>query len=250
MDSLKDNSKYKIAQDIIKCLKEKTDLNFLLSIKENKRKIIIRRTLQHINKYKHLVVLEQNKPETQKWEIAYAEITLFKRLYDVDYKYIGFDIHFNFLEGIVYQRIFVYFSFHALLRLIERYNIQELSTPTKIKSFLSSVIKPILLRCLSMYEDLYEDTLEDFKAYNLNDSNTKEKIFKKRESYIVVNDLFMPIAMEIEENFLDKTSFVFTIKTVMPVTFNGAKRTIQEMQQKELKEKIFDYSYLLKALVK
>lgn len=101
-----------------------------------------------------------------------------------------------------------------------------------------------------MYEDLYEDTLEDFKAYNLNDSNSKEKIFKKRESYIIVNDLFMPIAMEIGKNFLDKTSFVFTIKTVMPVTFNGVKRTIQEIQQKELKEKIFDYSYLLRALVK
>ncbi len=245
MDTLKDKSKNEIIGNIINCFKEGTEKNFF-PIKDNKRKIMIRRTLQHINKIKHLVLLEQNNTETQKWEIAYADVTLIKKSEDKDddYKYVGFDIHINLLSGLVYKRIFINFSFHSLLRIIERCNIQELSTPNKIKRFLSSMIKPILLRSLSMYENLYED----FKDCNLND--TKKKIFQKRESYIVVNDLFMPIVMEIGKNFLDKPSFIFTIKTVMPVTFNGAKRTIQEIQQKELKEKIFDYSYLLSALVK
>lgn len=81
-----------------------------------------------------------------------------------DYKYIGFDIVFDLIEGIVYKRIFINFSFHALIRFIERCNIKELSTPDKVKKFLSSILKPILLRSLSMYEDFTKELIAHKKS--------------------------------------------------------------------------------------
>ena len=55
----------------------------------------------------------------------------------------------------------------------------------------------------------------------------------------------MPIIMELRKNLSGKASLVFTIKTVMPDTYTGAKKTIKEKKLKHLKEKIFDYSLLL-----
>lgn len=240
MDSFKNKSTNKIAQDIINCFKEGSKAN-IISIKNNKRKIMIRRYAEHVKKTPHLLLLEQSKIETQEWQIAYADVTLIKKNDEEDYKYIGFDIHFNLIEGIIYKRIFINFSFHALIRVIERCNIQELSTPDKVKKFLSSMIKPILLRCLSMYEDMYEE----LSIYKSDDSIEKNKIFEKRESYIITNNLFMPIVMELGKNLSGKASLVFTIKTVMPDRYTGAKKTIKEKELKHLKEKIFDYSYLL-----
>lgn len=189
-----------------------------------------------ILKNPHLLLLEQSKIETQEWQIAYADVTLIKKN-DEDYKYIGFDIHFNLIERIIYKRIFINFSFNALIRVIERCNIQELSTSNKIKKFLSSMIKPILLRYLSMYEE--------FSIYKRGDYIEKNKIFEKRKSYILTNNLFMPIVMELGKNLSGKVSLVFTIKTVMPDTYTGAKNSIKEKELKHLKEKIFDYSHLL-----
>jgi ribosomal protein L24 len=244
MNSFKDKSTNKIAQDIINCFKEGSNGN-VFSIKENKRKIMIRRYIEIIKKYKHLLILENSKVETQNWQIAYADVTLIKKTNEEDYKYIGFDIHFNLIQGIICKRIFIIFSFHALIRVIERCNIQEFSTPDKLKKFLSSMIKPILLRCLSMYEEMYEE----FKFCKRNNPNELKEILKKRESYVISNNLFLPIVMEINKNTKGEISLSFTIKTVMPDTYNGAKKTIQEKELKQLKEKIFDYSDLLKDYI-
>ena len=136
------------------------------------------------------------------------------------------------------------FSFHALIRFIERYNIEELSTPDKVKKFLSSMLKPILLRSLSMYEDFYKESI----AYKTSNPNSNEFKFLKRESYVFCNNLCMPIAFEIGQNIYDTSSLIFTIKTIMPDSYRGARK-IKEEDLAPLKQKIFDYSDLLLPLI-
>jgi ribosomal protein L24 len=245
MNSFKNKSKNDIAKDIINSFKEGSKTS-VINISNEKRKIIVRRILQHIKKTNYLVLLEQKKVETQEWEIAFADVTLIKKEYsksdnEDDYKYIGFDIHFNLIQGMIYKTIFINFSYHALLRIIERCDIKELSTPLKVKTYLCSMIKPILLRCLSMYEEMIKERIRDQRK-SLTGTN---KVFEKRESYIIANKLFLPIVMEIGKNIFGKPSYSFTIKTVMPDTYNSAKRTIINKDQEDLKESIFDYSNIL-----
>lgn len=49
MNSFKNKSTYKIAQDIINCFKEGDKAN-IISIRDNKRKIMVRRYAKHIKK--------------------------------------------------------------------------------------------------------------------------------------------------------------------------------------------------------
>ncbi len=124
--------------------------------------------------------------------------------------------------------------------------MKKLSTADKVKKFLSSMIKPILLRCLSMYEDFSKEFIA-YKRSNLN-SNEFDKIFQKRESYVFYNNLCMPIVFEIGHNINHTKSLLFTIKTIMPDSYRGAKK-IKEEDLTPLNEKIFDYSHLLLPLI-
>ena len=254
MDTFIDKTKKNIVKDIINCFKEGPKANVIL-LKNNKRKIMIKKLLEQIKKQNNFIILENYKPDTQEWKIAYADITLIKKHNDnipikewreEDYKYIGFDIVFVLIEGIIYKRILINFSFHALIRFIERCNIEELSTPDKVKNFLSSMLKPILLRSLSMYEDFYKEFIS-YKTSNPN-SNEFNKIFQKRESYVFCNNLCMPIAFEIGQNSYNTKTFSFTIKTIMPDSYRGARK-IKEEDLAPLKQKIFDYSDLLLPLI-
>ncbi|WP_323594180.1 hypothetical protein [Aliarcobacter butzleri] len=252
MDTFIDKTKKNIVKDIINCFKEGPKANVIL-LKNNKRKIMIKKLLEQIKKQNNFIILENYKPDTQEWKIAYADITLIKKHNDnipikewreEDYKYIGFDIIFDLIEGIIYKRIFINFSFHALIRFIERCNIEELSTPDKVKKFLSSMLKPILLRSLSMYEDFNKE----FIAYKTSNPNSNEFKFQKSESYVFSNNLCLPIALEIVQNIFGTRSLAFTIKTIMPDSYRGARK-IKEEDLAPLKQKIFDYSHLLLPLI-
>ncbi len=78
MDTFIHKSKNNIAQDIINCFKEGPKANYIL-LKNNKRKIMIRKQIEQIKKQNNFVILENFKPETQEWKIAYADITLIKQ---------------------------------------------------------------------------------------------------------------------------------------------------------------------------
>lgn len=223
------------------------------NLKGNSRKIMIRRYIKDILKTPYLILLEQNKIETQKWELIYVDVTTIKKDYDNkndeksydenEYKYVGFDIHFFLVEGIVYKTIFIQFSYHALERIIERCDMKELSTPEKIKQFLSLMIKPILFRCLSMYEEKF---LKASEKYKTDKSLFIDEMLKKEESYVLYNGLFMPIVLEVSLNRNKRIALSFTIKTVMPDTYNGAERTIKEKEVSTIKNSLFDYTALVK----
>ena len=213
--------------------------NVVFSLPSNqKRKIQIRRILEKVSKTPHLIFLEQKKRETQEWEIVYSDVTLISREIENDfskdsYKYIGFDVCIDSMQRRIYKTFFINLSYHALKRVIERCDITTLSTPSKVKSFLSAMIKPIFLRCLLMYEEMYKEMRDKI--------DVSQNILKKKESYIVYSGLFMPIVMEIGKNRYNKPAFIFTIKTVMPDTYNGAQKTIKEKGIEQTKEGILDY---------
>lgn len=248
MNRFENKSQQTIIQNIIDCFKEGSKSNYFASSDKTKRKIVVKRHLEKLKKENHIIVLEQYHPNTQKWEFVFADITAIMKGYKIkilnenDYKYIGFDIIFSLEEGFVYKRFFIRFSYHALERFIERCNLKELSTADKVKKFISSMIKPIILRCLSMYEQLYIDIKNSSK------NNIKE-IFNTRESYVVINDIFMPIAFEIANNQKGEICFSFTIKTIMPSDFNGAQKTINEKELSNLKQNIFEYIDIVRPLI-
>lgn len=164
-----------------------------------------------------------------------------------DYKYIGFDIHFYLLKGIVYKTVFINFSFHALQRILERCDIKEISSPQSVKFFLSTMIKPILFRCLSMCEEKFQKVSVEPR----NDKSTfVAKMFEKSESYVIYNNLFMPIVIELGKNIDNKVSYTFTIKTVMPDSYNGAQKSIKEKELNKPKDSIFDYIELVRHNIK
>lgn len=238
MDSFENKSIDDIAESIIKSFAQGSK-NVVFSLGSNqKRKIQIRRILEKVSKTPHLIFLEQKKRETQEWEIVYSDVTLISREIENDfskdsYKYIGFDVCIDSMQRRIYKTFFINLSYHALKRVIERCDITTLSTPSKVKSFLSAMIKPIFLRCLLMYEEMYKEMRDKI--------DVSQNILKKKESYIVYNGLFMPIVMEIGKNRYNKPAFIFTIKTVMPDTYNGAQKTIKEKGIEQTKEGILDY---------
>ena len=252
MSMFENKSKKTIVQDIINCFKAGPKANYF-SINDNRRKVIVKRHVEKLQKEKHIIILEHYRPNTKKWEFVYADVTLImkknpndsstNKIIEEDYKYIGFDIIFSLTDRMIYKRIFINFSFHALLRFIERCNIKELSTPDKVKKFLSSMIRPIVLRCLSMYDGLCSELMHNKSNYDEIRKNLS------KGSYIVANDVFMPIALEIGKNSEGKPSLCFTIKTIMPVEFNSAKRAIKKEEARLPKEKIFDYLNIIKTLI-
>ena len=252
MTEFENKSTKEIASEILNNFKKNSEL-VKHNLRGNSWKIMMRRYLKDTSKLSHLILLEQRKVETQKWEVIQADVTVIKREYlrknkemsynEDEYKYVGFDIHFFLIEGVVFKTIFIQFSYHALERIIERCDIKKLSTPEKVKQFLSSMIKPILFRCLAMYEEKF---LKASKKYNIDQSLFIDEMLKKEESYVLYNDLFMPIVLEGGRNRNKKFSVSFTIKTIMPDTYNGAQKTIKEKELKKTKNSLFDYISLVK----
>ncbi len=119
---------------------------------------------------------------------------------------------------------YIIFSEHALRRLITRSNI-SFKNAYDVRKYLDIILKELVLRCLAIWDE------------NPN--------VKHAEGFAVIKKLFMPISMEVGVSRNKQTAYAFTIKTVMPDSFKGAKKTITSKKQLPTKKNIFDYEYLL-----
>ncbi len=159
MEILESNHKREAINKIIENFKGETKTNYFKLGSNLKRKIKVRRLINSIKNQKHFVILEQKKRETQNWEFVAADVTVMSKNYEEKnnfnkntYKYVGFDIYVDLIQGVVFKSIFIQFSYHSLVRLLERCDMKQLNSAEKIKQYLSSMIKPFLLRCLTMLE--------------------------------------------------------------------------------------------------
>lgn len=247
MEILESNYKREAINKIIESFKGETKINYFKIGSNSKRKIKVRRLINSIKNQKHFIILEQKKIETQNWEFVAAEATVISKNYEEKnnsnedaYKYVGFDIYVDLIQGVVFKSIFIQFSYHSLDRLLERCDMKKLNSAEKVKQYFSSMIKPFLLRCLNMLE-------KKMKTFTSN--MTKDELFSTIEDYVVIDKLFFPIVMEIGKNRMKKIAFTFTIKTLMPDQYNSAQRTINKIGQDTTKENILDYSEYLTSLI-
>ena len=247
MEILESNYKRQAINKIIESFKGEAKINYFKIGSNSKRKIKVRRLLNSIKNQKHFIILEQRKRETQNWEFVAAEATVIsknneeKNKFNHDtYKYVGFDIYVDLIQGVVFKSIFIQFSYHSLVRLLERCDMKQLNSAEKIKQYLSSMIGTFILRCFNMME-------KKMKAFTSN--ITRDELFSTVEDYVVIDKLFFPIVMEIRKNKMGKVAFSFTIKTLMPDNYNSAQRTINKTCQDTTKENILDYSEYLKNMI-
>lgn len=189
---------------------------------EFKRKKQAIKLIEIAKKQNNLSFLESRYNNSSKCEVIWGEWSLGLKLNNPDYiKYdkISFDLTVDIPGKQIYKFFYLFLSKHALERLLERAET-ECKNSFEMRNFLDSVLKTLILRCLTIWEN------------NLNE--------QKAEGYVVVKDLIMPISMEKGINFKKEESRVFTIKTVMPTSY---KKTLPSQQ--ESKDNIFDYENLL-----
>ena len=75
MNIFENKSERVIAQSIIDCFREGPKINYF-SINDNRRKVIVKRHVEKLQKEKHIIILEHYRPNTKKWEFVYADVTL------------------------------------------------------------------------------------------------------------------------------------------------------------------------------
>ncbi|MFA9373732.1 MAG: hypothetical protein ACERKK_06180 [Poseidonibacter sp.] len=247
MEILESNHKKEAINKIIESFKGEKKINYFKIGSNLKRKIKVRRLINSVKNQKHFIILEQKKIETQNWEFVGADVTVINKSYEEknifnedDYKYVGFDIYVDLIQGVVFKSIFIQFSYHSLVRLLERCDINKLNSAEKVKQYLSSMIKSFVLRCFNMLE-------KKMKAFTSN--MTEDELFSTIEDYVVIDKLFFPIVMEIGQNRMKKVAITFTIKTLMPDEYNSAKRTISKIGQDIPRENLLDYSEYLTSLI-
>jgi len=192
-----------------------------------KRKKQARELIKFCKRKNTLLFLDDRYRETSRWEVIYGgwslttkNISAGKKSYDK----IGFDLDIDLPGRQINKKIYIIISKHALERFILRTDM-PLNTSNQIRHFLNQSLKTILMRCLAMW-DSAQDKLST-------------------EGYAVANNLFIPISMEVGLNKLGVPTRCFTIKTVMPSSYNGAKKSIKTVKQLEPEENIFQYWHLL-----
>jgi len=257
MNQKKDLSKKDFIEKIIKSFKEGNTINIFNAGSNIKRKIQMRRIRDSIIKSSNLILLEQKKIEKQEWEIIASDVTLIRSSQfneeefnnfvndtkvDIEnYKYVGFDIFMDLLEGVIFKRIFIKFSYHSLVRTLERCSEEKISSPEKVKKYLVSMVNSILIRCIDMFEKHFYESIQKKEK-----PESQDKVYKTKEDYVLFDNLFLPIVMEVGKNRNGQLSLIFTIKTLMPDDYNSAKRTININQARDTKKSIFDYKDMLK----
>jgi len=177
--------------------------------------------IKMIKQLNNLSLIESRYNNTSKCEVLWGEWSLTLKADNSDYlEYdkIGFDVTVSVAgKEPVYKFFYLVLSKHALERILERGDT-ECKNSYDMKIFLDSKIKKLILRCLEIWEN------------NLNS--------EKAEGYEIVDNWFLPIAMEEVLNIRQEPSHGFTIKTAIP-----NKKNLTE--QPKPKENIFDYENLL-----
>jgi hypothetical protein len=208
--------------------KIKEEMLNLGNIGDYSHKKLCKKLIEICKKENRLSFIESKKENTSKCIVIWGEWTMIKKSNDVDnaeFDKIGLDLRISINKTDPIHKFFnIIFSRHALERLLERGDI-DCKTSYEIKVYFDSIIKRIILRCLQIFED-----------------NVKLKS-GLRKGYEVIDDLFLPIVMEIGKNIKELPVILFTVKTAIPNKKNLEKQT-------KLKESIFDFEELLMTYAK
>lgn len=167
---------------------------------------------------------------TNKWQLIWGEWCLFnakKQLFAINdieqYDQIAFDLTINVKGGFSFKSFYVVLSKHALVRLIMR-SQQQLKNPHDLNLYLKKITKTLV-----------------FSALELSDQYTKSN-GEINQNCTVVEDVFLPLAIDIGINSQGLIAKTCTIKTFMPTHYDGAVAELSRKNPILSKPNFFDYA--------
>jgi hypothetical protein len=176
------------------------------------------------------VFIAERFMNTNKWQLIWGEWCLFnakKELFamsDIEqYDQIAFDLTINVKGGVSFKSFYVVLSKHALVRLIMR-SQHHLKNPHDLNLYLKRITKTLLL-----------------SALELSDQYTKSN-GEISQDCTVVDDVFLPLALDIGINSQGRLAKTCTIKTFMPTHYDGAVAELSRRKPIVSKPDFFDYA--------
>jgi hypothetical protein len=176
------------------------------------------------------VFIAERFMNTNKWQLIWGEWCLFnakKELFamsDIEqYDQIAFDLTINVKGGVSFKSFYVVLSKHALVRLIMR-SQHHLKNPHDLNLYLKRITKTLLL-----------------SALELTDQYTKSN-GEISQDCTVVDDVFLPLALDIGINSQGRLAKTCTIKTFMPTHYDGAVAELSRRKPIASKPDFFDYA--------
>jgi hypothetical protein len=176
------------------------------------------------------VFIAERFMNTNKWQLIWGEWCLFnakKELFamsDIEqYDQIAFDLTINVKGGVSFKSFYVVLSKHALVRLIMR-SQHHLKNPHDLNLYLKRITKTLLL-----------------SALELSDQYTKSN-GEISQDCTVVDDVFLPLALDIGINSQGRLAKTCTIKTFMPTHYDGAVAELSRRKPIASKPDFFDYA--------
>ncbi|UUO23831.1 hypothetical protein FGD67_11715 [Colwellia sp. M166] len=176
------------------------------------------------------VLIAERFNNTNKWQLIWGEWCLFsakKKLFastsDVEeYDQIAFDLTINVRGGVSYKSFYVVLSKHALVRLIMR-SQHQLKNAHDLNLYLKRITKPLV-----------------FSALELSDQHTKSN-GKISQYSTIIDDVFLPLALDVGINSQGLLAKTCTIKTFMPAHYDGAAAELSRRTPIITKSDFFDY---------
>jgi hypothetical protein len=176
------------------------------------------------------VFIAERFMNTNKWQLIWGEWCLFnakKELFamsDIEqYDQIAFDLTINVKGGFSFKSFYVVLSKHALVRLIMR-SQHHLKNPHDLNLYLKRITKTLLLSALEL-SDQYTKSNGDIS-----------------QNCTVVDDVFLPLALDIGINSQGRLAKTCTIKTFMPTHYDGAEAELSRRKPIASKPDFFDYA--------
>ncbi|MDV5036585.1 hypothetical protein [Vibrio diabolicus] len=192
-----------------------------LGIDHYPRRKKIREVIKFFKKDPIHLVVAQNKQETSKWELLYGGWSPISRsdfsIYQVDkelqFNKIGFDMDLDLPCGTYHRCIFFTLSKHALERLILRKK-PVIKHYINASRYLNGITVPIIQQCLAFISDPE----------------------RKSNQFLVQADGFVFLMeLSVGVNRYMKPTMSFHTITVMPDSYDGAKKLIAENSRYELR---------------
>lgn len=176
------------------------------------------------------VFIAERFSNTNKWQLIWGEWCLFsakKKLFasssDVEeYDQIAFDLTINVRGGVSYKSFYVVLSKHALVRLIMRSQYQ-LKNPHDLNLYLKKITKNLVL-----------------SALELSDQHAKSNGGISQDC-TVIDDVFLPLVLDIGINSHGLLAKTCTVKTFMPTHYDGAANELSRKKPITPKPDFFDY---------
>ncbi len=177
------------------------------------------------------VFIAERFTNTNKWQLIWGEWCLFNannnfflsRCDIEQYDQIAFDLTINVRGEISFKSFYVVLSKHALVRLIMR-SQHHLKNPHDLNLYLKRITKKLV-----------------FSALELSDKYTKSS-GKIQKDYAVVDDVFLPLALDVGINPQGGLAQICTVKTFMPTHYDGAVAELSRSSPITSKPDFFDYA--------